>query len=348
MNTDQKTGVRSNFLSSGIFLFIVVLFLIATDLLTGSIDLSIKDIKNHLFAENDNSVAWISLHEFRIPRLITAVISGIALSVSGLQMQTVFRNPLAGPYVLGISSGAGLGVALLVLGFPGLFEFSVLGSGNSLFLILAAWIGAAAILILILILSFRLRNVMSILILGIMLGSGISAIINILQYFSQESALKAFVIWTMGSLGGVSSNQIPYLVLGFLPGIILAFFIIKPSNAMLLGENYARSLGVRILPYRIMIFTSTALLTGTVTAFCGPIGFIGIAVPHMARMITKTSRFGVLFFFSILLGTAIMLLSDILSQLPGSEMILPLNAITSLIGIPIVIWIVLGRKRIYS
>lgn len=348
MSADQKAGKKSFFLPAGIFLFVIVLLLIVADLLTGSIDLSIKDVTSHLFTENDNSVAWISLHEFRIPRLITAIISGIALSVSGLQMQTVFRNPLAGPYVLGISSGAGLGVALLVLGFPGLFEFSVLGSGNNILLILAAWAGAAAVLIIVLILSFRLRNVMSILILGIMLGSGISAIINILQYFSQESALKAFVIWTMGSLGGVTSNQIPYLLLGFLPGIILAFFIIKPSNAMLLGENYARSLGVRVVPYRILVFTSTALLTGTVTAFCGPIGFIGIAVPHLARMFTKTSRFGVLFFFSILLGTAIMLISDILSQMPGSEMILPLNAITSLIGIPIVIWIVLGKKRIFS
>ncbi|MFW5820276.1 MAG: FecCD family ABC transporter permease, partial [Bacteroidota bacterium] len=144
------------------------------------------------------------------------------------------------------------------------------------------------------------------------------------------------------------SEQIPYLILGFLPGIIIAIFIMKPSNAMMLGENYARSLGVNILRYRLLVFTSTALLTGTVTAFCGPIGFIGIAVPHLSRMITKTSRFGVLFFFSILIGTIVMLLSDIISQMPGSEFILPLNAITSLIGIPVVIWIVTGRKRIYS
>ncbi|MFW5820284.1 MAG: FecCD family ABC transporter permease, partial [Bacteroidota bacterium] len=253
MNAELKTADNYTFLTRGIFLFIAVIILIIADLLTGSVGLSFNDVKNNLFAENNNSLAWISLHEFRIPRVITAIVSGIALSVSGLQMQTVFRNPLAGPYVLGISSGSGLGVALLVVGLPGLFEFSVLESENNMLLILASWLGAATVLILILIVSFRLKNVMSILILGIMLGSGISAIINILQYFSRESALKAFVIWTMGSLGGVSSNQIPYLLLGFLPGILLAILIIKPSNAMLLGENYARSLGVRILPYRIMV-----------------------------------------------------------------------------------------------
>ncbi len=348
MTEYDHTAKKQNILPAGIFLVIIIVFLIVADLLTGSIGLSMSDVSQKLFIENDNSVAWISLHEFRIPRLITAVISGIALSVSGLQMQTVFRNPLAGPYVLGISSGAALGVALLVLGFPGLFKFSVIASSNNLLMVIAAWIGAAAILFLILILSFRLRNVMTILILGIMLASGISAIINILQYFSQESALKSFVIWTMGSLSGVTSEQIPYMLLGFFPGIILAFFIIKPSNAMLLGENYARSLGARIVSYRILVFTSTALLTGTVTAFCGPIGFIGIAVPHLARMVTRTSRFGILFLFSILIGTALMLLSDILSQMPGSEMILPLNAITSLIGIPVVIWIVIGRKSLFS
>jgi iron complex transport system permease protein len=341
-------GRTNRYTPVAVFLVFVILILVLLNLLTGSADLGIRELLNKLFIENDQTAAWISLHEFRIPRLITAIISGIALSVSGLQMQTVFRNPLAGPYVLGISSGAGLGVALLVLGFPGLFRFSVLSAGNNLLLIIAAWAGAAMVLMLVLILSLRLRNVMSILILGIMLGSGISAIISILQYFSQESALKAFVIWTMGSLHGVTSGQVPYLLMGFIPGIILTFFLIKPSNAMLLGESYAKSLGVKIIRYRIMIFTSAALLTGTVTAFCGPIGFVGIAVPHIARMITGTSRFGVLFLFSVLVGMIIMLASDILTQLPSQDLVLPLNAITSLIGIPVVIWIVMGRKSIIS
>jgi iron complex transport system permease protein len=327
----------------------MIIVLILADLLTGSLDLSLSDVIDNLFSPRNNSPQWIALHEFRIPRLLTAILAGVGLSVSGLQMQTVFRNPLAGPYVLGISAGAGLGVALLVLGLPGQFIHSAFSGGSSSFLLIfAAWIGSALVLVLILILSFRLKNVMSILIIGIMLGSGLSAIINILQYFSQEAALKAFVIWTMGSLNAVTPEQIPYLILGFFPGLIIALFIIKPSNAMMLGESYARSVGVNILNYRILLFTSTALLTGTITAFCGPIGFIGIAVPHLCRMITKTSRFGVLFFFSILVGTLIMLISDLISQLPGSDLILPLNAVTSLIGIPIVIWIVASRKNIYS
>ncbi|MGC9341972.1 MAG: FecCD family ABC transporter permease [Bacteroidales bacterium] len=344
----SKAGEGKNFFPTGILLFLLVLVLIFLDLLTGSMKLGIPELFSKLLIENDNSVEWLSLHEFRIPRLVTSLIAGIGLSISGLQMQTVFRNPLAGPYVLGISAGAGLGVALLVLGLPGLFTYSVMGTGSSFLLIIAACIGAASVLFLMLILSFRIRNVMTILILGIMLASGISAIISILQYFSQESALKAFVIWTLGSLSGVTSAQLPYMLIGFIPGIIIAIFIIKPSNAMMLGENYARSIGVKIVSYRILLFTSTALLTGTVTAFCGPIGFVGIAVPHLARMITGTSRFGVLLFFSILTGASIMLISDILSQLPGSDLILPINAVTSLIGIPVVIWIVTGRKNIYT
>ena len=344
----RKAGESLNLLTMGILLMALIFILIIADLLTGSMDLRLGDIFTHLFKENDGSVAWLSLHEFRIPRLVTAIISGIGLSVSGLQMQTVFRNPLAGPYVLGISSGAGLGVALMVLGLPGLFRYSVISSGNSFLLIIAAFIGSGTILFLILLLSIRLRNVMTILILGIMLGSGISAIISILQYFSQESALKAFVIWTMGSLNGVTREQLPYLLGGFIPGILLALFIIKPSNAMLMGENYAKSIGVNIRKYRVLLFTSTALLTGTITAFCGPIGFIGIAVPHIARMLTGTSRFGILFLFSVLTGSTVMLLSDIFSQFPGSDMILPLNAVTSLIGIPVVIWIVTSRKSMYT
>lgn len=329
-------------------LLLAVLILLVIDLKTGSVKLSFRDISQILFAENNGDTKWFTLHEFRIPRILTALVAGVSLSVSGLQMQTIFRNPLAGPYVLGISSGAGLGVAIAVLGFSGLFQYSVFSSGNNTVLIISAWLGAASIMFLILALSLRIKNIMTILVLGIMLGSGISSIINILQYFSKESALKAFVIWTMGSLNGVSPEQIPYLLIGFFPGILLAIALIKPSNAILLGEDYARSLGVRIKLYRILVFISTSLLTGTITAFCGPIGFIGIAVPHISRMITGTTRSGLLLFYSILIGSAIMLLSDIISQLPGNDLILPINAVTSLIGIPVVIWIVTGRKNSYS
>jgi cobalamin transport system permease protein len=339
----KKTGIILP-----VVLFLLVILLLFVDLGTGTANISFSQSISLLFQKNDQSAAWFAIHSFRLPRVVTAIIAGIALSVSGLQMQTVFRNPLAGPYVLGISSGAGLGVALVVMGFAGLFQFSVFSTDNNWILVIASWLGSAAVLLFILAVSFRIKDVMTILVLGIMIGSAISAIISILQYFSQESALKAFVIWTMGSLSNVSTQQLPYLFLGFIPGIILAFIIIKPSNAILLGENYARSIGVNITIYRILIFTSTSFLTGTVTAFCGPIGFIGIAVPHIARLLSSTSRNGVLLIYTILLGCGIMLLSDIASQLPGSDSILPLNAVTSLIGIPVVLWIVFRKKKISS
>ena len=329
-------------------LIFLLIILFALDIRTGSVPMNFREILGKIFIDNDGTTEWFTLHEFRIPRILTAIIAGVSLSVSGLQMQTIFRNPLAGPYVLGISSGAGLGVAIAVLGFSGLFQYSVFSSGNNTILIVSAWIGAASIMFLILAVSYRIKNIMTILVLGIMLGSGISAIINILQYFSKESALKAFVIWTMGSLSGVSPSQIKYLLIGFIPGILLAILLIKPSNAILLGEDYARSLGVRIKTYRTLVFISTSLLTGTVTAFCGPIGFIGIAVPHISRMITGTTRNGILLLYTILLGSVIMLFSDIISQLPGSDLILPVNAVTSLIGIPVVIWILTSRKNSFT
>ncbi len=319
--------------------------LLLGDLVAGSVYISLSDVIGLLFADNDQSASWMTLHYFRIPRVITALIAGVSLSVSGLQMQTVFRNPLAGPYVLGISSGASLGVALVVIGFSAYFGSNIFNLSSSWLLIIAAWSGSAIVLLIILLVSMKTRDIMTILILGIMLGSGISAIINILQFFSGESALKAFVIWTMGSVSSVSNEQIPILLVGFVPGIILSFFVIKPSNAILLGEEYARTMGVHIHNYRILVFTSTSLLTGTVTAFCGPVAFIGIAVPHICRMLFRTSRQGVLLAGCILTGASVMLLSDIISQLPGSQIILPVNAVTSLIGIPVVIWILLGKKR---
>lgn len=324
----------------------LALFLI--DLFTGSVIIPFRELFRFLFIQDDGSTNWLMLHEFRLPRVLTAVIAGIALSVSGLQMQNMFRNPLAGPYVLGISSGAGLAVALVVMGLPGIFSYSVLSSGNSWVLIIAAWLGSGFILFLILLFSLRIKNIMTILILGVMIGSGISAIISILQYFSQEAALKAFVVWTMGSLSAVGQEQIPFLAAGFFPGFIISILIIKPSNAILLGENYAKTMGVNLRLYRVFVFISTSLLTGSVTAFCGPIGFVGIAVPHIARLITNTSRSGVLLFASVLIGCIIMLFSDIVSQLPGAQGMLPLNAVTSLIGIPVVIWIVVGKRNIHS
>jgi iron complex transport system permease protein len=288
---------------------------------------------------------WVTiLTDFRIPRASTAVLAGLALSLAGLQMQTVFRNPLAGPYVLGISSGASLGVALLVMGayvlFPGR-EFRFQGWG----LIMAAWIGSGMIMLLLLLVSFRVRDIMTILILGILFGSITIAFVSILQYFTHEAQLKTFIVWTLGSLGNVTPEQLPLLAGCLGTGVFLSVFSLKILNAMLLGENYARSIGVNILAGRVLVFISTSILAGTVTAFCGPIGFIGIAVPHIGRLIWKTADHRLLVPAVMLVGAVILLVSDMISQLPGSDRLLPVNSVTALIGIPVVIWIVVRNQR---
>jgi iron complex transport system permease protein len=331
------------------FFILLTFILFWVDMAVGAIKIPFHEVLQILFGSKTDTSEWYTIHVFRFPRSITALLAGIALSVSGLQMQTVFRNPLAGPYVLGISSGASLGVALVVIGFSGFFAGNVFSPSGSWLLILAAWLGAALVLVVIMIVSLRVRDIMTILILGIMFGSGISAIISILQYFSSESALKAFVIWTMGSVSNVSSEQLVVLLGGIVPGLIISLFTLKSSNAILLGENYARTLGINISSYRFLIFLSTSMLTGTITAFCGPIGFVGIAVPHICRMILNTSNQVVLFIASIFAGASLMLFSDIISQMPGSEIMLPVNAVTSLVGIPVVVWIVIRkRKNFYS
>jgi iron complex transport system permease protein len=265
--------------------------------------------------------------------------------LSGLQMQTVFRNPMAGPDVLGISSGASLGVAFVILGFSSVLSpGSMSGLGNWI-LVAAACAGSGAVMILIMFLSSRVRDIMTILILGIMLSSGISAIVIIMQYFSNETMLKAYVIWTMGSLGNLSSGQLNVLLICVSAGLLLSVISAKMMNALLLGENYAASIGLNVRRSRIVIFICTSILTGSVTAFCGPIAFIGIAVPHLARILFKTSDHKILIPATILVGGAVMLASDIISQLPGSETVLPVNSVTALIGIPVVIWVILMNRK---
>lgn len=326
-----------------------VMFVLAfvLDIMLGSVSLKPGEIFNALFSGERSDAATIIM-KFRIPKALTATMVGIALSVSGLQMQTLFRNPMAGPYVLGISSGASLGVAFVILGFSSssFSAGSFAGLGNWA-LVAAAWLGAGAVMIIIMFISVRVRDILTVLILGIMLSSGISAIVSIMQYFSNETMLKAYVIWTMGSLGNLTSEQLEVLALSLSAGIILSILSIKMLNALLLGENYAASIGLNVRLSRIIIFAGTSILAGSVTAFCGPIGFIGIAVPHIARILFRTSDHRVLIPSTILLGAIIMLASDIISQLPGSEKVLPVNSITSLVGIPVVIWVIL-RNRKYS
>jgi iron complex transport system permease protein len=327
-----------------LFLFILILVLLVLDIFLGSVSIKPAEVIKALFTQTGSNFETIIL-KFRLPKALTALVVGVALSLSGLQMQTIFRNPMAGPDVLGISSGASLGVAFVILGFSSnLSADNISGLGNWM-LVAASWAGAGAVMFLIMIISARVKEIMTILILGIMLSAGISAIVTILQYFSSESMLKAYVIWTMGSLGNLTESQLKVLLISVSAGIILCLFSIKMLNALLIGENYAGSIGLNIRLARFMIFTCTSILAGSVTAFCGPIGFVGIAVPHITRIIFKTSDHRILVPGTILAGGSMMLLSDIISQLPGSESVLPLNSVTSLIGIPIVIWIILRNRK---
>lgn len=343
---------RRNRLFFTIIALTIVLFFIA-DLLIGSESLSFGEVWGVLInrpASDDpvrQGIVETIVMNFRLPKALVAVTAGAALSASGLQMQTLFRNPLAGPFVLGISSGASLGVALFLLGIP-LFGVTMLGDVvRNLGMVGAAWIGAAAILLVIMAVSARIKDIMVILILGIMFGSAATAFVEILQYLSPESALKSFVVWTMGSLGGVSAQQLAILLPVSVVGLIISIALIKPLNILLLGENYARTMGLNIRLTRGMIFLSTTLLAGTVTAFCGPIGFIGIAIPHVARMIFSEADHKVLMPATIMLGAAVMLLCDMISQMPGYDIVLPINTITALLGIPIVVLVIVRNRKVF-
>ena len=341
---NYKSGRNLRLIFSGLLL-IVIIFLVL-DIFLGSVSIKVSEVFRAIFTNSGSSFETIVM-KFRLPKAITAMIVGMALSLSGLQMQTVFRNPMAGPYVLGISSGASLGVAFIILGFSSNITPNSLNGFGNWILVLASWAGAGIVMLVIMIISARVKDIMTILILGIMLSSGISAVVTILQYFSNETMLKAYVIWTMGSLGNLTESQLNVLLISVSAGVILSLFSSKMLNALLLGENYAGSIGLNVRFARLVIFACTSILAGSVTAFCGPIGFIGIAVPHIVRIIFKTSDHKVLIPGTILMGAAVMLISDIISQLPGSQSVLPVNAVTSLIGIPVVIWVIL-RNRKYS
>jgi iron complex transport system permease protein len=334
--------LRYNLIFTGLAILILLFFLL--DLFLGSVSVKPKDIIDAIF-NNSGNIARTILVKFRLPKAITAMSVGIALSISGLQMQTLFRNPMAGPYVLGISSGASLGVALVLLGFSSTMTPDSIRAFGNWAIAGASWGGAGLVMILIMIISGRVKNIMTVLILGIMLSSGISAIVGILQYFSSETMLKAYIIWTMGSLGNLTSSQLNVLTVSVLFGVLISLISVKMLNAMLLGENYAKSIGLNVRMSRVIIITGTSILAGTITAFCGPIGFIGIAVPHVARIIFRTSDHKVLIPGTMLAGGIIMLISDIISQMPGSDNILPVNSITALIGIPVVIWVILRNQR---
>lgn len=318
-----------------------VAVLFAADIAVGSVSIPIRDVWAALTGgECDPTTARI-IRDIRLMKAVVALVAGAALAVSGLQMQTLFRNPLAGPYVLGVSSGASLGVALFILGAPmlGLTGHAWL---SSLGVAGAAWIGAAAILALVAAISTRIKDIMVILILGMMISSGVSAIVQILQYLSAEEALKSFVVWTMGSLGDVTATQLALLLPAVAAGAALSVATIKSLNMLLLGENYARSMGLDLRRSRSIILLSTTLLAGTVTAFCGPIGFIGLAMPHVARVIFRNADHRTLMPAAALTGAASLLLCDMVAKL----LALPVNSITALLGIPVVVWVVVRNRNI--
>lgn len=314
--------------------------LLLVDIGAGSVKLSIGEVADALLGRGDNPATTKIVVDIRLTKGIVAIIAGIALSVSGLQMQTLFRNPLAGPYVLGVSSGASLAVALFILGAP--LTGGLSATAASLGMTGAALVGSAVVLALIAVAGRRLKDIMVVLILGMMVSSAISAIVQILQYMSSDEALKSFVIWTMGSLGNVTSDQLPILAVTVAVGLILAVTTTKSLNLLLLGEEYAVTMGYDNSRGRTMILVSTALLAGSVTAFCGPIGFVGLALPHVARVAFGTADHRVLIPGAALTGAAVMLGCDIVSKL----FVIPVNAVTALVGIPIVIWIVFRNRQI--
>ena len=315
--------------------------LFAADLFIGSASLSAGEVWEALTGRAADAAVIDIVLKIRLQKAVTALAAGAALAASGLQMQTLFRNPLAGPYVLGVSSGAGLGVALFLLG--ALLGVGARSAVQALGIVGAAWLGSATVLLAVAAASRRIKDIMVILILGMMLGSGIGAVVEILQYLSDEAALKSFVVWTMGSLGDVTADRLALLLPAVAAGLALAVASIKPLNLLLLGEQYARTTGLDVRRTRQRIFLSTILLAGTVTAFCGPIGFVGLAVPHLARMLFRSADHRVLLPASIVAGSALLLACDLLSR----TLALPINTVTALAGIPVVVYVVLRNRSLF-
>lgn len=330
---------RPTILFSSLSLLTAALFV--ADLVIGSVNIPLRDVWAALAGGDCDPVTAKIVLDIRLTKAVVALLAGVALAVSGLLMQTLFRNPLAGPYVLGVSSGASLGVAIFILGAPvlgiaGHSWFSALGIAG------AAWIGSAATLAAVAAASRRIKDILVILILGMMIGSAVSAVVQILQYLSNEEALKSFVVWTMGSLGDVTSVQLLLAAPAVAAGMALAVAVIKPLNLLLLGEPYARTMGLDVGRTRMLILLATTLLAGTVTAFCGPIGFIGLAIPHVARILFRDADHRTLLPAAALTGAASLLVCDIVSKL----LTLPVNTVTALMGIPIVVWVVIRNKNI--
>ena len=331
-----------------LILLLILLAAFLVNLSMGSVSIPLTEIISVFVGNGSTKATWeYILIDYRLPKAITAMLAGGGLAISGLLMQTLFRNPLAGPFVLGLSSGASLGVAILILGasaFGGFFGTMLLSRWS---LVIASALGSFLVLLAVLAVTFRIKDTMAILIIGLMFGSVTTAVVSVLSYFSNAEQLQQYIFWSFGSLGNQSWQGVTILSICFLAGLILSIISSKSLNTLLLGENYAKSMGIHIKKTTFIIILATSILAGGITAFVGPIAFVGLAVPHLVRQFYKTSNHLILLPAVLLCGSLLMLICDTIAQLPFSEFTLPINAITSLIGAPVVIWLLVRKRKLF-
>ncbi|MBC7494258.1 MAG: iron ABC transporter permease [Flavobacterium sp.] len=336
---------RSNFLFLALTATLVLSFLL--NIAFGQVAIPIKEVFKSIIGLQSDKQTWdYIIVNFRIPKAITAIVVGSALSVAGLMMQTLFRNPLAGPDVLGLSAGSGLGVAIIIMGAPLLHPLVADIFMSSIGLVIASCIGSFIVLLFVLAASKKLHDSATLLIVGLLFSSFSGAIISVLSYFSSAEELQKFLFWSLGSLGNLSTKSITILVFSVSCGLLLSLLSLKWLDGLLLGENYAKSIGVNIKKSRTIIILSASILVGSCTAFVGPIAFVGLAVPHIAKLIFQTSSHKNLFFACLLIGANLLLLCETISQMPGFDFTLPINAVTSVFGAPLVIWLIFNKKKL--
>ncbi|WP_445736888.1 FecCD family ABC transporter permease [Mariniflexile sp.] len=338
--------MTSNYRYSFLGLILILFLCFLTNISLGSVYIPFKDVFNSLIGSATEQETWQHIiQNYRLPKALTAILVGSGLGISGLLMQTLFRNPLAGPFVLGISSGASLGVALIILGssvFGGVFMSLLISKWS---IVIAASLGSFLVLLAVLMVSIKVRDTMAILIIGLMFASITSAIVSVLSYFGSAQQLQQYIFWGFGSLGNLSWDELFIFFIIYCLGIIVSLASVKSLNTLLLGENYAKSLGLNIKRSRLAIIISTSLLAGTITAFAGPIAFIGLAIPHLTRQVFNTSNHKILLPAVFLFGAIVMLICDSIAQIPNSDYTLPINAITSLVGAPVVIWLLVRKRK---
>ena len=330
-------------------LAVIIVVLFMANLLVGSVSIPAGDVLRILMGEEVGRASWrFIIWQSRLPQALTALLCGASLAVCGLMLQTALKNPLAGPSILGIDAGASLGVALVMLAFGGSITTTTFSISGFVSIMLGAFVGAMAIMALILFLSTMIRSSVMLLITGIMVGYIASSAISLLNFFATEEGVQSYLIWGLGNFGGVSMQQMPLFAIVVLIGLFLSVLLIKPLNALLLGERYAENLGVNTWRVRNYLLVITGLLTAITTAFCGPIAFIGLAVPHVARLLLGTENHNSLLPVTILTGSAVALLCNLICVLPGENGIIPLNAVTPIIGAPVIIYVILNTKKLMS